>query len=162
MVSFCLRADCNGGASIIVTSAVVEPGSTLTSNGVIGMERSYQFQNIQVPQFATVYATTKFTVPQADSGQDLMGIGVTLISNNQLYMVHFISTRDLWNTFAPVANYISSKLLNDPNNVAGMERAISDASTANIHSYCANMAIIANMNVGPHVVHWDPVCHQYD
>jgi hypothetical protein len=161
IVSFCLRADCTG-ALIDVNSIVVPPGSYLTSDSVIKIEKSFPLQNLQVPQFAGVYATTKFTVPGASSGQDRMGAGVILIANDHLYVVHFISTNELWNTFAPIAAYISNNLLNDPNNAAGMERTISDASAASIVGYCTNMKIIANMHVGPHVEHWDPQCNQYD
>ena len=103
MVSFCLRADCNG-APITVEFAVVPPGSTLTSDRVIEGERSAHFQNIQVPQFATVYATSKFTFHDAKSGQDFMGAGVYLVANDHVYVVHFISTNELWNTFAPIAS----------------------------------------------------------
>jgi hypothetical protein len=160
-VSFCLDTGCQG-AAIQVKSAVVTPGSILTSDGVIQMESSFQFQNIQVPQFATVFATTEFTFHDAKSGQDLMGAGVILIANGHLYVVHFLSTKELWNIFAPIAAYISSNLLNDPNNVAGMERTIQDRSVADISGYCANMKIIANGHVGSHVEHWDQLCHQYD
>jgi hypothetical protein len=156
-----MGASCTS-AAITVKSAIVAPGSTLTSDGIIRGERPAQLQNIQELQFGPIFATTKFTSHNANSGQDFIGTGVYLIANDRVYVVHFISTKELWNAFAPLADYISNNLLNDPHNLAGMQKTIDEASTASGIGYCTNMKIIANMHVGPHIEHWDPQCNQYD
>lgn len=159
VVSFCPDAGCHG-YRIQVTSTAVTPGTILTSDVVLGLERAFQLQNIQIQTKTPVaFATTVFT---GNSGQDLMGAGVIIIANGHLYVVHFLSTKESLNAFFPIIGYVTSHLLNDPNNVAGMERTIQDRSTADIIAYCTNMEIIANMHVGSFVEHWDPVCHQYD
>jgi len=117
-ISFCSDSDCHSAnMTIDVQTFNPTPGSYFSSvndlpqnvfNGVLYSERLSGLQILQIHPLGYNHQDVLFSFHDPVSGQDAVGLGVHLIGNGHLYVIHFVATKETWNAFMPVIVYITS------------------------------------------------------
>lgn len=117
-VSFCSDSDCHS-ANMTIDVQTYNPthGSYFSSvndlpqrvfNGVLYSEKLSGLQILQIRSLGNNHQNVLFSFHDPVSGQDAVGLGVHLIGNGHLYVIHFVATKETWNTFTPIIQYITS------------------------------------------------------
>ncbi len=117
-ISFCSDSDCHrANMTIDVQTYNPTPGSYFSSvndlpqkvfNGVLYSERLSGLQILQIQQLENNHQNVLFRFYDPVSGQDAVGLGVHLIGNGHLYVIHFVATKETWNSFTPIVQHITS------------------------------------------------------